>query len=292
MKFAYYPGCSLEGSSLEYNMSVEAVAGALGIELVELPDWNCCGASSAHYTDRFLSIALPARNAALAGELKLNMVVACAACYAREKQALHLMQSDQELKVRVEETIGKKIMLEHKVRHVLEIMVTEVGLERIRENVKKPLKGLRVVCYYGCYLVRPPEVMEFDDPENPRMMDVLMEVLGAEVLDWSSKVDCCSGSLVLSRVDIAEKLVEEIMSDARESGASAIVVACPLCQANLDIRQKPGENGEKIPIFFFTELIGLAMGLEDAGTWMKKHITSPSKCLSRLGFTRYELRVM
>ncbi|MDQ7778515.1 MAG: CoB--CoM heterodisulfide reductase iron-sulfur subunit B family protein [Planctomycetota bacterium] len=283
MKFAYYPGCSLEGSSLEFNESVLAVAKTLGIELVELPDWNCCGASSAHHVDKFLSIALPARNMAIAGELGLDMAVACAACFSREKHARHELRADPELKSRVEEIIGKKLNLDHQVRHMLDVVVRELGIERVREKVARPLKGLKVACYYGCYLVRPPAVMEFDDPENPRIMDDLMRALGADVRDWSSKIDCCGGSLVLYRIDIAEKLVGGIVKDARESGADAIVCACPLCQSNLDIRQRPGEGEERMPVFFFTELMGLAMGLPDVRSWLKKHITSPLKYLESVG---------
>ncbi len=283
LKFAYYPGCSLEGSSLEFNRSVEAVAEALDIELVEISDWNCCGASSAHHVDRFLSIALPARNEAIAGELGLDMAVACAACFSRAKHARHAMQADTELKTRVEELLGKKVTFDHRVKHLLEIVVRDMGIERVREKVMKPLNGLKTACYYGCYLVRPPSVMEFDDPENPRIMDDLMRVLGAEAVAWSSKVDCCSGSLVLYRLDISEKLVAEVIKDARESGASAIVTACPLCQSNLDIRQRPGEGEERLPIFFFTELMGLAMGLADVRSWLKKHITSPLACLEGAG---------
>lgn len=283
MKFAYYPGCSLEGSALEFNQSVEAVARALGIELVELPDWNCCGASSAHHVDKFLSIALPARNEAIASALGLDMAVACAACFSRTKHARHAMQADPELKTRVERLLGKKVTFDHRVKHLLEIIVKDLGLERVRENVTRPLQGLKVACYYGCYLVRPPAIMEFDDPENPQIMDDLVKALGAEATEWSSKVDCCSGSLVLYRLDISEKLVGEIVKDARESGASAIVTACPLCQSNLDIRQRPDEGEERMPIFFFTELMGLAMGLPEVRSWLKKHITSPLACLERTG---------
>ncbi len=283
MKFAYYPGCSLEGSSLEFNESVLAVAATLGVELVELPDWNCCGASSAHNTDKLLSVALPARNAAIAEELGLDMAVACAACFSREKHVQHALKADAQLKAAVEKVLEKKITFNHSVKHFLEIVAKDVGLDRVRANVSKPLKGLKVVCYYGCYLVRPPSVMEFDDPENPLMMDDLMKTLGAEVLAWSSKVDCCSGSLVLCRLDIAEKLVAEIVRDAREAGAAMIVTACPLCQSNLDIRQRPGEGEERMPILFFTELMGLAMGHEDMSSWLKKHITSPFDCLMGVG---------
>jgi heterodisulfide reductase subunit B len=148
--------------------------------------------------------------------------------------------------------------------------------------VVKPLNGLKLAAYYGCYLVRPPELVAFDDPENPQCLDTLLDTLGAEVRDWSGKVDCCGGSLSLSKRDIASRMVGELAEMARRAGAEAMVAACPLCHANLEMRQH-GLNGNKLPVFYFTELIGLALGIKEARSWFRKHLISPSGLLTSLG---------
>jgi heterodisulfide reductase subunit B len=274
LRFSYYPGCSLESTSKEYDYSLREVAEILGISLVELPDWSCCGASSGHCTNHQLSLALPARNLALAEKEGLDMAVACAACFLRFKQTNHELRADDTLREEIEKIIGMPYKGSVEVRHLLDIFCHEVGLEEIQSRVQKPLNGLKLAAYYGCYLVRPPEITQFDDPENPRLMDDLLNALGAEAVDWSHKVECCGGNLLLSRSDIVSKLVGDICQAASEAGASAIVTACPLCQANLDTRQ-PGP--EKMPILHFSELMGLALGIEDkkVRSWWKRHINSP-----------------
>ena len=165
-----------------------------------------------------------------------------------------------------------------KTRHILDIIYHDVGLEIIKEKVVNPLKGLKVVSYYGCLLVRPPKVTEFGEHENPVLMDEIMEAIGAEPLDWSGKIDCCGGSLALTRTDIVCKLVEDLKVAARKAGANCIVTACPLCQANVDTRQK-GSKDELLPIFYFSELMGLAFKLSDTNKWFKKHVISPFQLL-------------
>ena len=164
-------------------------------------------------------------------------------------------------------------------RHLLDIICNDVGLEELKKRVVRPLEALQLVSYYGCYLVRPPEVVGFDDPENPQSMDRLLAALGAEVRDWSGKVSCCGGSLALSRKEVAGRLVAEISEMARQAGAQAMVTACPLCHSNLEIRQADGKQN-KLPVFYFTELIGLAMGLDGAESWLKKHLISPLSLLA------------
>ena len=278
LKFSYYPGCSLESTAKEYDQSVRAVAEILDIDLVELPDWSCCGASSGHSTNYLLSLALPARNLALAEKEGRDLAVACAACFLRFKQTNHELRVNDGLRQEIEKIIGMPYKGSVEVRHFLDIICRGVGFEEIQHRVKKPLKGLRLVSYYGCYLVRPPEVTQFDDPENPRLMDDLMEALGAEALDWSHKVECCGGNLLLSRADIVTKLVGDIVQAAVDTGADGIVTACPLCQANLDTRQL---GPERVPIFYFSELLGLALGVDEHSvrSWWKRHIISPDAVL-------------
>ena len=277
-KFSYYPGCSLESTAKEYDQSIRAVAKILDVELLELDDWSCCGASSGHSTNHLLSLALPARNLALAEKKGLDLAVACAACFLRFKQTNHELRADDSLRQEIEKITGIPYKGGVEVRHLLDIFSREVGLEEIQRRVTKPLNGLRLAAYYGCYLVRPPEITQFDDPENPTLMDSLLNALGAEAIDWSHKVECCGGNLLLSRADIVMKLVGDICQAASEAGAAAIVTACPLCQANLDTRQ-PGQ--QKMPILHFSELLGLALGVErkTVNSWWKRHINSPEGIL-------------
>ena len=223
LKYGYYPGCSLEATAKEYNWSMMEVAKLLDVELVELEDWNCCGASSGHCTNKELSFALPARNLAIAEKDGLDVAVACAACFLRFKQTNHDLKKDEALQAQIEKIIGTPYKGDVEVRHLVDIFAREVGLENIKARVKKPLEGLKLAAYYGCYLVRPPEVTQFDDPENPRIMDDLLAALGAETVDYSHKVECCGGNLLLARADVVIKLVGDICKSAIDAGAQAVV---------------------------------------------------------------------
>ena len=278
MKFSYYPGCSLDSTAKEYDMSVHAVCKELDVELKELPDWNCCGASSGHCTNLKLSLALPGRNLAIAEKEGMDIAVSCPACFLRLKKVDYDLSHDEKLRQEIVRIMDMPYEGRQKTRHILDIICHDVGLETIQGKVKKPLKGLRVVSYYGCLLVRPPKVTEFGEHENPVLMDEIMEAIGAEPLDWSGKIDCCGGSLALTRTDIVCKLVEDLVVAARKAGANCIVTACPLCQANLDTRQK-GSKDELLPIFYFSELIGISFELPNIKKWLKKHVISPYKLL-------------
>jgi len=280
LKYAYYPGCSQETTSKEYNQSALEVCRALGIELDEIPDWNCCGASSGHSTGYWLSHALPGRNLAIAEREGLDVAVICPACFLRLRNTWHEVRSQAKLREKLPELISMPYEAKYEIRHLLDIISNVVGIDKVKEKVKKPLTDLKVVAYYGCYLVRPPQFAGFDDPENPQTMDRLLEAVGAEVLDWRGKVDCCGGSLSLTKRDIVTKLVAGICDAACEVGAEAVVTACGLCHANLESRQVR-EN--PLPIFYFTELIGLAFGF-DAKPWLKKHLISPFDTLRKHGY--------
>jgi heterodisulfide reductase subunit B2 len=277
--FTYYPGCSQSGSAEEYGDSSEAVCEALGIELSELPDWSCCGASSAHMTNDLLSVALPGRDLAAAKKLGRDVLVVCAACYSRMKIAQKRVLEDEELASRVEEAVGEDPRFTGEIRHLLDVLVNDFGLARVKERVLMPLEGLKAVPYYGCLLVRPPEVCFCDSVENPTDLDRFLEALGVEVRPWSFKTDCCGGSLSLSRTDITERLVNKLFKRAEEAGANCIVAACPMCVANLEMRQQPGKFSFKVPhplpVLYFTELLGLAMTLPGTDGWLKSHIIDP-----------------
>ena len=273
MKIGYYPGCSLESTAREYDLSFRAVASKVGLELVEIPDWNCCGASSAHAVDPLLAVALPARNLMIAEAMGIDVTAPCAACFLRLMESQKRMDEDVPLRKEIEEVLGRRSRGFVKVYHPLTVFSQAAIKKKIKGAIVNKLKGLRVVCYYGCYLVRPPETTRFADPENPMVMDELIELTGAQVLDWSWKVDCCGGGHALLRPELVEPLVNEIMDGARKAGAHGIVTACPLCQSNLETRQK---GSSALPIFYFTELLGLAMGLDkEAEGWWKKHVIQP-----------------
>ncbi|MBM4333153.1 MAG: disulfide reductase [Deltaproteobacteria bacterium] len=278
MQVSYYPGCALHGTAREYDESTRAVSQMLGVKLLDLPDWNCCGASSAHVTDESLALNLASRNLNIAREQGMDVVIPCAACYSRFKSA------EKEDSGNHREKAAKQDI---RVLSLLEFLTDSELMNKIKNLKKRPLAGLKVVCYYGCLLVRPPRVTGAKNFENPDEMDWLMKLLGAEPVPWSYKTDCCGGSLVLTRTDIVRRLAQKILDKAMEAGAEAIVAACPLCQSNLDTRQEEISRETKkkydLPVIYFTELVGLAMGHRDAGKWIKKHFVSPMKLLTSKG---------
>ena len=279
MKVSYYPGCSLHGTAKEYDLSVRSVSRALGIDLEEVEDWSCCGASSAHSTNFKLSIALPARDLITAEKKAQDVMVPCAACFNRFKTAEHHLGHDPALKAEVEEIVGGRYQGSVAVRNPIDIIVKDIGLEALSAKVVKPLAGLKPVSYYGCLLLRPPEVCHFDDAENPVLLDRILTALGAEARPWSFKTDCCGGSLTISKTAIVTKMVDKLMAMAREAGANCLVTACPICTANLDMRASAGAG---LPVFYFTELAALAMGQEGPAGWFKLHQTDPRPLLQEL----------
>lgn len=280
MEFSYYPGCSLHSTGREYDASVRAVFAALQVALHELEDWNCCGASSAHSLNRNLALALPARNLAIAQRSGLDVVMPCAACFNRHQTADYVLRNNPERRAIIEETAAFQYTGSVTVRPLLDVVVNQVGLDRVRPLVRQPLSGLKVVAYYGCLLVRPPEVTRFDDPENPVLMGRLLQALEAQVRPWSYATECCGGGLSLTKPTLAARLVDRLVEHAREAGAEAIVTSCPLCQVNLEMRQ--GKQNPSLPIFYFTELMGLAFGLEEARSWWGKHLIDPRPVLGAL----------
>lgn len=282
MRFAYYPGCTATSTSVEYDESVRETAQHLGIELEEIPDWSCCGATSGHIMNRELSIALPSRNLALAHRMSLPVVSPCPACSIRHKIAQYELQRDPKLKARIEDDIGMKLEILPKPKHILEVLYADVGINAIRKKVQKALKGLKVVAYYGCFLVRPPEIAGFDNPENPTIMDEVVQALGAELIDWSHKIDCCGGGLSIVAPGIVKGLVGKLIDAALKVEADAIVTACGICQANLDMRQSRASGSHPLPIFYFSELSALAFGTSHLKQWLAKHLVDASSLLQRL----------
>ncbi len=286
MKYAYFPGCSAESTARDMHQSTLAVAEALGIELVEPAGWTCCGATAGHQTDRVLAAALPAATLAKVADMKLDLVVNCAACYNRMKVANHEIAHNKEVRAKVAEALGRDYDGSVKVRHLLEVLLDDVGAEAIGAKLKKSLVGMKVACYYGCLLVRPKEVTGFDDPENPSSLDRLVSALGATALDWPHKVECCGGGLSMSRTDVVVNLTDSIVGMAKAAGAECIAVSCPMCQINLDLRQldiaKTKGKHHEMPVLYVTQLLGLCLGLAPQRLGLNKLMISPAKVVKAL----------
>jgi len=274
MKIGLYPGCSFEGSARQYAESLNAIAPKLGLELEEVKGWNCCGASSAHVLDHRLSLALPASILAEAEQQKMDeIVVPCAACFNRLATAKAEIAGD----VRVREEVAAILEMPYigttAVRNILEV------LNRVlTPDVSKTFPATfphKVVCYYGCLLVRPKSVAHEARIEDPMQMDELMKRIGAKPLDWGMKTECCGASFSITRKDIVGNLGGKILEDATGRGAEAIIVACPMCHSNLDMRRKEIEHATgkefTIPVLYVTQAIGLALGLNSKQLGLQRH---------------------
>jgi len=292
MRYAYYPGCSAESTARDMHQSTLAVAKALGIDLVEPKGWTCCGATAGHQTDRLLAVSLPAANLTKVQDMKLDMMVNCAACYSRMKVANHEIAAHSEIRQGVREALDRDYDGSVKVRHLLEVLLEDVGLPAIKRAVKRPLNGLKVACYYGCLLVRPPKILKFDDPENPTSLDRLVTAMGGTSLEWPSKVECCGGGLSLSRTDVVIQLTGSIIDMAASVGADCIAVSCPMCQVNLDLRQQDinrqtGKNYQ-IPIVYITQLLGLCLGIGPGELGFNKLMVPASVVLEKVETNNHE----
>jgi heterodisulfide reductase subunit B len=271
MKFAYYPGCSLEGSARDYDHSVRQFCRDLGIWLVEIPDWNCCGASSAHMTDHEVGMRLPIRNLLLAQQVGLDILVPCAACFQRLKAADQALRTDPGY-WDVEDYASPPAIV-----HISTLMARADLLARVREKVPRPLQGLPLACYYGCLSLRNPRVTGVTDWEMPSSLEQIVRAVGAAPVSWSHRTECCSGSLTLTRPDIAVRLVGDIVQAARRAGAKAIVTDCPMCQANVESRQLVLGQGEAaLPVFFATELVTAAICGTYPSAQQKVHLIDPA----------------
>ncbi|HEY3450983.1 MAG TPA: CoB--CoM heterodisulfide reductase iron-sulfur subunit B family protein [Myxococcales bacterium] len=283
MKLGYFPGCSLHSGAKEFDLSLKAIAGPLGVELDEIKDWSCCGASSAHATDHLLAVSLAARNLSLAEAQGHQQVMApCAACFSRLATARHEMKKDGALAKTVTP------MLQRPFENSVEVLNVVAMLQNLAKDLKAkatPLAGLKVACYYGCLLVRPPEIANFDDAENPTSMEDVVSACGATPVKWAKRLDCCGAGFSLSRTGSVVRMGRAILDDAKKNGAQAVVVACPMCHSNLDLRQSAMEaRGEPLglPILFLTQLVGLALKVDPVQLGLKRHFVSAAGILQAL----------
>ena len=266
MRLGFYPGCSLEGTAVDYNESLSQVCKAVGIELAEIDDWNCCGATAAHSLNKLLSVSLPARVLALAEQQGFDeIVVPCAACYSRLLSAYHEIKTDEKLKIKIPEILEMEYKGTAKPIGMLEFL--EKYLFPLVQGKLTNKINLKAACYYGCLLTRPPKLTNAERYEDPLMMENVLKKIGTESIDWSYKTECCGAGLSVTRTDVVARLSGEVIKDATDRGADVIIVACPMCQSNLDLRRK--EINEylstetNIPVIFITQILGLAMGIDE-----------------------------
>ena len=274
MKIGFYPGCSLQGTAREYNESVKAIASAFDIDMHEIDDWNCCGASAAHAVNKNLSLALPARILALAEKQGFEeIVVPCAACFNRLVVAQYELNKDADKKAETEKAIEMTFNNHVKILNVIQFIDKYIK-DKIEDRLTNKFDH-KVACYYGCLLVRPHKIIDFDRVEDPSSMDDLMKMIGATSLDWGFKTECCGASLSIARTDLVAKLSGNIIKDATDRGAETIIVACPMCHSNLDMRRPQIDEyvGKKIsiPVIYITQAIGLAIGLAPEKLGLQRH---------------------
>jgi heterodisulfide reductase subunit B len=290
-QIGYYPGCSLHSLGAAYDSTVHAVAETLGLDLVEPRGWVCCGSSPAHRVAPRLAVELPLTNLALIEQTGMEEVaVPCASCFSRLKTAQQEVAHNQALKAELEAKIGHTARRTVEVRTLVDVMVNKMGLETIGAKATRPLTGLKVACYYGCLMTRPPAVTGSDDAEYPMILDHLVAALGATTVDWGHKTSCCGASLSVTRTEIALELSGKIIADARAAGADVIAVACPLCHTNLDDRQPQmslaaGDDTSSglVPILYFTQMMALAFGLGGKSAALGKNTVDPRPVLAQKG---------
>jgi len=288
MEIAYYPGCSLHASSELYDIQCKLVFDKLGLELKEIEDWNCCGATGASKTNEFLSIALPARNLGLADATGLSeILIPCASCYSRTLVSQKRLASDAALKEAINAELGHKIEGKIKVSSILEVLRPKVDSGEIAGKAVKKLIGLKPACYYGCLMTRfPVDIDVPDNVENPQGIEVVCKALGAEPIDWSYKTDCCGASASVNDAEQSQLLMSRIFKDAAARGANCIVTTCPLCQMNVDAYQdevveKYGIE-KRLPVYFITELIGVSMGIDPVLMQVDRHFVDAMGLLKEL----------
>ena len=294
MKYFYYPGCSLEGTAIEYDASTRAVMRALGVELLEVEDWTCCGASAVDTASYLLAMVLPARNLALAERTEVNadFLVPCSSCYLNLQKVEAQIKQNEKLLSDINEALAEE-QLTYKggirIRHLMDVLAWDIGPEKLRQLAKRKLAGLRVAPYYGCQALRP--FATFDDPEQPKSMEPLIEALGAEVHPWSMGPKCCGAGLMTTKGEVALNSVEHILSAAK--GADCIVTICPMCQMNLDAYQSRASKiaGEDltISVLYLPQLIGLAFGLSEEELKLKSNFVFASPLQEKLRSMSWEV---
>jgi heterodisulfide reductase subunit B len=286
MRTGYFPGCSLKGGGVEYETSLKTLMDTCNVQLIEIEGWNCCGASSAHSVNHRLAVALPARNIALAAENNLSeILVPCAACFIRFKNAWSEITKSETEKKGIENLIGRKLPEKMNIFNINEFLRKKL-FQSIRDKIKTKMNRTRVACYYGCLLVRPPELAQCDTWENPQVMEEMIRLTGAETVEWPYKIECCGGGFTLSKTEYVVELIKKIILNAKQNGADTIVTGCPMCHSNLDMRQlklrKDNRFNETIPILYITEFLGLSLGQTPRQVGLNNHFISSKRLLNKI----------
>lgn len=288
MKIAYYPGCSLQGTARDYNDSILEICNKLAIDLVEIPDWNCCGASSAHMTNHEIAMRLSIRNLLMVKDSKLDILIPCPACFQRLKAADKALRKDPEFWDVDEYTPDFELI------HISTFLSSPEMLEKFASIITQPVGDMRVACYYGCLSLRPKHLTDAVEHEMPTTLERIVAAIGAKPVSWSHRTECCSGSLTMTRPDIAGKLVGDIVAAAYRGGATAMVTDCPMCQANVESRQLDiNPAGPHLPVYYATEVITAAINGVYPEKQQKNHLVSASTLqnhISRADLTREEAR--
>jgi heterodisulfide reductase subunit B len=275
VEIGYYPGCALHGSSGDYEMSVRACLGALGVTLRELDDWICCGATAAHSLNRKLAVALPARNLALAERDGMEDLLApCPMCSMELLKARKVLTSDAAARKEMAQIVELDVQGKTQVCNVIQVF-QKIGYDRIREAVTRRLEEFKPACYYGCLLTRPPETVQFDDCEQPSSMETLLKDLGAAPVEWNYKTECCGAGMTMSNEATVLELAHRILTNAAAHGANCLVVACPMCHVNLDMKQgavnqRYGVQHDLV-VYYLSDLVGMALGLEERALGVDRH---------------------
>jgi len=285
-QFSYYPGCSVEGMNKNYDKSARVVCELLNINLTELNDWNCCGASAYMSIRELRAHLLSARNLAIAEKEKKDLVVVCPACLTTLEKTNHYLREDSRFK-RTITTALKAADMQYggtvKVRHLIEVIVNEVGEDRVRSKVKRKLSGLKVAPYYGCQLTRP--FGEIDDEEFPMIFDKLLGWIGAQPVNYPVKAKCCGGLLMMTNENVGLGLTQNLLQNAVDNGAECIGTLCPLCHMNLETYQdsvnKKFQTNYKMPILYFTQLLGLAFGFSRERLGINEEMIPSRRVLER-----------
>ena len=288
MKVSYFPGCTLNTTGKGFDNAVRASAAAVGLELAELPEWNCCGATYPLIIDNMLELAAPAHVLVAARNEGSTLTTACTTCYNVLKRTNGFIRAHVEERDRINTFIEAEYSGEVEVKDILHLLRDDVGFDAVRDKVQTPLQGLKLACYYGCMVLRPPAEVAYDDPDHPQSLDDLMAALGATAVDFPHKNECCGAYLAVKDPAVTREMVYTILKSAQAAGAEAMVTNCPLCQFNLDRQQAQMHQSRAgyrpIPVFYFSQLLGLALGLDASEYGWERHYVDARPLLRERGF--------
>lgn len=287
MRYAFFPGCVLDGVAQEARLATNSIAAALGLELVELPGWTCCGASHLQDVNDTAALAVNARNLALAERLGLPLLTVCNTCTLMLRQAKARLDNGQQESINaLLRRAGLMYQGTAEVTHLLWVLARDYGPERLAARIKRPLTGLKVAGYYGCHILRPPQALGFEDYVNPHSLEDVITALGAAPVPFSARLSCCGFHGQYSAPEEVIKITGEINLSARQAGADCLVTPCPLCQMQLDIYQKEGWRAVHatghVPVLHLSQLVGLALGLPPAELGLERHVTAVAPLIGKI----------